>query len=395
MGGYNSLQMVFQGIQMNARIELRAAQNVANRVYNTAVNVANSEATAREQQYYADCGDLVVSAQKDYEAAVLAADAVYQTEISKIDDSAEALQAASETAKNAYEASLKSLQNSFDSVVSKAGSTWESCVKAGTTDAECTTAKDATIAAAVTDKETASAKAKADFDTAVANLDAGTATAAAQAKKDAAIAAAAEVRSAALASVAIPNEPSIVVPALPAEPVFIDAPVDPLPAANPGDPAPPVEPPVATPIEVVPVPVVSELDSVVTSQVQETATVTCSDSCVDALQFSARTEGDVYFQYTSNGKVDNDAWIKVESGQKFESSKLGGGIAIQVRPTDLSDPITLIKDAEKSNFAEVSADSTDDSGSLFNLRNILIVLILVGVVLFIVSKRRNKEAETK
>lgn len=395
MGGYNSLQMVFQSSQINAKIELIAARNIARRIYSSAVDVANTEATARQQQYYSDCGDLVVTAQQDYEAAVEAANTAYEADIAKIDDSETAIQAASNDAKTAYEASLKSLQSSYDSAVAKAGSTWETCVDAGSTDAECTTAKDAAVTAAATEKETAATQAKADFDTAIANLDASAATAAAQAKRDSAIAAAASVRDTALASVSIPNEPSIVVPAPPAEPAIIDAPVEPLPSANPGDPAPPEDAPVATPIEVVPVPVVSELDSVVASQVQESTTVTCSDSCVDALQFSARTEGDVYFQYTSNGKVDNDAWIKVESGQKFEFSKLNGGIAIQVRPSDLSDPITMIKDVEKPNFVEATAGSTDDSGSVFNLVNILVALVILGVIMFIVAKRRKKATETK
>jgi hypothetical protein len=396
MGGYYNLQMVFQSAQINAKIELRATERMASREYSTAVDIANAEATAREQQYLADCGELVVAAHADYEKAVAAANVAYEADIAAIAGSADALKAASSGAVKAYEDSLKNLQTAYESAVSKAALASESCVKAGTTQADCDSAKDAAIATALSEKESATTKAKTDLDSAVAALDtSSTATAAAQAKRDAAIAAAAEVRSAALANVAIPNEPSITVPVPPAEPEIIDAPVPPLPSANPGDPAPSADPPVATPIEAVPVQLESELDSVVTSQVQESTTVTCSESCVDALQFSARTEGDVYFQYTSEGKVDNDAWVKVESGQKFESSKLNGGIAIQVRPTDLSDPITLIKDVDKPNFTEVSAGSTEEAGSMFNLVNILIVLVLLVIVLFIVGKRRKKATETK
>ena len=396
MGGYYNLQMMFQSAQINARIDLRATERMASRAYSAAVDIANAEATAREQQYLADCGDLVVSAHTDYEAAVAAANAAYEADISAIDGSADAIKSDSSGAVEAYENALKSILTAYEGAVNAAGVAWEACGNAGTDQAECDSAKDAASATALAEKESASDKAKTDLDSSVETSDTGSAaTAEAQAKRDSAIAAAAEIRAAALASVSIPNEPSIDVPAPPAEPEIIDAPVEPLPEAKPGDPAPSEDPPVATPIEVVPAGIVSELNSVVTSQVQESTTVACSESCVDALQFSARTEGDVYYQYTSNGKVDSDAWVKVESGQKFESNKLNGGIAIQVRPIDLSDPITMIKDADKPTFVEATAGSTDDSGSVFNVVNILIALVILVVILFIVAKRRKKDSDTK
>jgi LPXTG-motif cell wall-anchored protein len=55
----------------------------------------------------------------------------------------------------------------------------------------------------------------------------------------------------------------------------------------------------------------------------------------------------------------------------------------------------MIKDADKPTFVEASAGSSDDSGSAFNLVNILIALVILVVIAFIVAKRRKKDSDTK
>ena len=358
MYGYNGLEVAFESALMSAEVDLKIADNAVMKTRDEAYNVAGEEATARQNQYFADCGELTVSAQADYEAAVSAANDAFENDTQLTADFETTLL----NAEAELELRLKGVEADFDECLMLMGD-----LLMGDFD-ECETAFEAALDAAFIKFECIWCAEEEMFT-------------AASVKKDAAIAAAAEVRDLALASISIPNEPPIVADAIPEHLVTIEVPIEPLPPANPGDPAPAAEVPalVEPEVEVI-AQVVAELDNVVASEVDENTTINCDKSCIDSLQFSARTEGDVYVQVAKDGKIKNDEWVKIDSDTSAISlSKPDDELAVQVRPLNASEPITMKKQASQPYFETVDVSDIDTSSNGNN--RIIIGLSFIGLFL--------------
>ena len=126
-----------------------------------------------------------------------------------------------------------------------------------------------------------------------------------------------------------------------------------------------VQPLVAAPFTVEsPAIVTDEPEVIISTQVTE---ISCDKICLDAILLKAGVvDGDVYMQVLSTGnKVNETAWVKIDphAVTKFALGDDATEIKVQIRPTDLSDPVNLaMKIARQSAIETPETSESSTSG---------------------------------